>query len=188
MRHAPLPVVLIGPMAAGKSHVARHMASHYGLRHVDTDRLIVSRHGPIPELFRARGEAEFRRVEAEVVAEALDDPQNRECVISLGGGAPMSPLVQPLLSGRMVAYLEVDLDTVRPRIRGNTTRPMLQPDPEVRWNQILDERRETFERLATIRLDGRAPRSVAQIAHDLYAALGEPQTSVLTARGKEHTA
>ncbi|CAL8897744.1 shikimate kinase [Kocuria varians] len=188
MTGASLPVVLIGPMAAGKSHVARHMADHYGLRHVDTDRLIESRHGPIPKLFRARGEEEFRRIEAETVAEILDDPENRECVISLGGGAPMSPLVQPLLEGRTVAYLEVDLDTVRPRIRGNTTRPMLQPDPEARWSQILDERRETFERLATIHLDGRAPRSVAQIAHDLYTALGAPEASALAARGKDRTA
>ena len=37
MSGAPLPVVLIGPMAAGKSRLARHMASRYGLDHVDTD-------------------------------------------------------------------------------------------------------------------------------------------------------
>ena len=97
----------------------------------------------------------------------------------------MSPLVQPLLAGRTVAYLEVDLDTVRPRIKGNTTRPMLQPDPEARWSQIMAERRETFERLATIRLDGAAPRTVAQIARELYLALGEP---IAQPRGKEHTA
>ncbi|KHE74919.1 shikimate kinase [Kocuria marina] len=180
-----LPVVLIGPMAAGKSHVAHHLAQHYGLPHVDTDRVIESRYGPIPRLFRARGEAEFRRIEAEIVAELLDDPDTAGCVISLGGGAPMSPLVQPLLAGRTVAYLEVDLDTVRPRIKGNTTRPMLQPDPEARWSQIMAERRETFERLATIRLDGAAPRTVAQIARELYLALGEP---IAQPRGKEHTA
>ncbi|MDO4919452.1 shikimate kinase [Kocuria sp.] len=181
---APLPVVLIGPMAAGKSRVAQHMASRYGLEHVDTDAVIASRHGPIPALFRTRGEAEFRRIEAEVVAELLDDPRNAHAVISLGGGAPMSPLVQPLLAGRTVAYVHVDLDTVRPRIRGNTTRPMLQPDPEARWSQIMAERRETFERLATITLDGRAPRTVAQLARDLYTALGEPAP----AQGKDRPA
>ncbi|WP_058954731.1 shikimate kinase [Kocuria rhizophila] len=174
MSGAELPVLLIGPMAAGKSRVAQYMSTHHGLRHVDTDRVIESRHGPIPALFRARGEAEFRRIEAEVVAELLDDPRNERCVISLGGGAPMSPLVQPLIEGRTVAYLEVDLDTVRPRIRGNTTRPMLQPDPEARWTRIMAERRGTFERLATITLDGRAPRTVAQIAHQLHAALDAP--------------
>ena len=176
MTDASLPVVLIGPMAAGKSRVAQHMASRYGFDHVDTDRVIESRHGPIPELFATRGEAEFRRIEAETVAELLADPRNAHAVISLGGGAPMSPLVQPLLAGRTVAYVEVDLDTVRPRIRGNTTRPLLQPDPEARWSQIMAERRETFERLATITLDGSAPRTVAPIATELHTALGAPDT------------
>ncbi|MBX7557735.1 iron-containing alcohol dehydrogenase, partial [Streptomyces sp. tea 10] len=74
-------------MAAGKSHVAQHLAEHYGLPHVDTDRVIESRYGPIPRLFRARGEAEFRRIEAQVVAELLDDPDTAGCVISVGGGA-----------------------------------------------------------------------------------------------------
>ena len=181
----PLPVVLIGPMAAGKSRVAQRMASRYGLPHVDTDGVIESRHGPIPEIFRTEGEDGFRRIEAEVVAELLADPRHARSVISLGGGAPMSPLVQPLLEGRTVAYVDVDLDTVRPRIRGNTTRPLLQPDPEARWAQIMAERRETFERLATITLDGRAPRTVAQMARELYDALGAPAAP---AHGKDRTA
>ena len=178
MTDPSLPVVLIGPMAAGKSRVAQHMASRYGFDHVDTDRVIESRHGPIPELFRTRGEAEFRRIEAQTVAELLADPRNAHAVISLGGGAPMSPLVQPLLEGRTVAYVDVDLETVRPRIRGNITRPLLQPDPEARWTQIMAERRETFERLATITLDGRAPRTVRQMARELYDALGAPAVPV----------
>ena len=97
----------------------------------------------------------------------------------------MSPLVQPLLEGRTVAYLDVDLATVRPRIRGGASRPLLQPDPETRWSQIMAERRETFERLATITLDARAPRSASQIAHDLHTALGAAARSE---PGKDHTA
>ena len=185
MTEAPLPVVLIGPMAAGKSRVAQHMASRYGFDHVDTDQVIEFRYGPIPELFRTRGEAEFRRIEAQVVAEQLADPRNAHAVLSLGGGAPMSPLVQPLLAGRTVAYLHVDLDTVRPRILGSTTRPLLQPDPETRWVQIMTERRATFERLATITVDGRAPRTVRQMARELYDALGAP---AVPAHRKDRTA
>ena len=97
----------------------------------------------------------------------------------------MSPLVQPLLEGRTVAYLDVDLATVRPRIRGGASRPLLQPDPETRWSQIMAERRETFERLATITLDARAPRSASQIAHDLHTALSAAARSE---PGKDHTA
>lgn len=165
------PVVLIGPMAAGKSHLGQYMNAHYGMDFVDADHVIVSRHGPIPQLFTAHGEDHFRAVEADVVTELLTDPARANSVISLGGGAPMSPAVQSALAGHCVMYLEVDEATVRPRIVGNTTRPMLQPDPESRWREILESRRDTYERLATMRLDGTNHRSVQDLAHDLYTAL-----------------
>lgn len=95
------------------------------------------------------------------------------------------PVDPQVLEGRTVAYLDVDLATVRPRIRGGASRPLLQPDPETRWSQIMAERRETFERLATITLDARAPRSASQIAHDLHTALGAAARSE---PGKDHTA
>lgn len=175
MSPRPTPVVLIGPMAAGKSHLGRHMASRYGLDFVDADEAIVARHGPIPELFVRGGEARFREIEARVVAELLADARHRDAVISLGGGAPMTPAVQRLLAEHTVAYLEVDLATVAPRITGNTTRPLLRPDPLRRWQQILDERRATYERLADIRLDGTGHRPVQELARELHAALHAPR-------------
>lgn len=175
MNRWPTPVVLIGPMAAGKSHLGRYMASRYGLDFVDADQVIVARHGPIPELFARHGETRFREIEAEVVAELLADPRYRRGVIVLGGGAPMSGPVQRLLTGHTVAYLEVDLATVRPRITGNTTRPLLQPNPVRRWQAILDQRRATYERLARIRLDGTGRRGIRKIARELYDALDLPR-------------
>lgn len=85
----------------------------------------------------------------------------------------MTPAVQDLLAGHTVIYLEVDEATVRPRITGNKTRPMLQPDPERRWREILDERRDTYERLATIRLDGTGHRRIGSLVQQLHRALKE---------------
>ncbi|MUN62756.1 shikimate kinase [Kocuria sediminis] len=165
------PVVLIGPMAAGKSFLALHMSKFYGYDFVDADQLIVSRHGVISTIFREHGEKYFRDLEADTVAEVLRDPDHANAIFSVGGGAPMTPSVRQMLRAELVAYLEVDAETVLPRISGSRTRPMLQPDPERRWQELYESRRACYEELADIRLDGTRNRPVAEIGADLEEAL-----------------
>lgn len=165
------PVVLIGPMAAGKSFLARHMSTAYGYDFVDTDQVIVSRHGVISEIFAQHGEEHFRDLEAATVAELLRDPGHARAIVSVGGGAPMIPSVRELLRHELVAYLEVDAATVLPRISGNRTRPMLPPDPARRWQELLDARRACYEELADITLDGTRDRPVAELGADLEAQI-----------------
>lgn len=88
MSSLPTPLVLIGPMAAGKSHLGHHFAKRYGLDFVDADHVIEAHHGPIPALFTAHGQQHFRAIEAEVVADLLADHRYRNAVISLGGEHP----------------------------------------------------------------------------------------------------
>ena len=66
-------LALIGFMGAGKSTIGREVAKRTARPFVDTDAEIERLHGPIPELFE-RGEPEFRRLEEQVVAEALAGP------------------------------------------------------------------------------------------------------------------
>lgn len=165
------PVVLIGPMAAGKSFLALHMSKFYGYDFVDADQVIVSRYGVISGIFAEHGEKYFRDLEADTVAEILRDPDHANAIFSVGGGAPMTPSTRELLRHELVAYLEVDTETVLPRISGNRTRPMLQPDPERRWQELYESRRACYEELADITLDGRGNRPVAEIAADLEAEL-----------------
>ena len=165
------PVVLIGPMAAGKSFLALHMSKFYGYDFVDADQVIVSRYGVISKIFAEHGEKYFRDLEADTVAEILRDPDHANAIFSVGGGAPMTPSTRELLRHELVAYLEVDTETVLPRISGNRTRPMLQPDPERRWQELYESRRACYEELADITLDGRGNRPVAEIGADLEAEL-----------------
>lgn len=165
------PVVLIGPMAAGKSFLALHMSKFYGYDFVDADQVIVSRYGVISGIFAEHGEKYFRDLEADTVAEILRDPDHANAIFSVGGGAPMTASTRELLRHEIVAYLEVDTETVLPRISGNRTRPMLQPDPERRWQQLYESRRACYEELADITLDGRGNRPVAEIGADLEAEL-----------------
>jgi shikimate kinase len=176
------PVVLIGPMAAGKSFLALHMSKFYGYDFVDADQVIVSRHGVIAKIFAEHGEKYFRDLEADTIAEILRDPDHANAIFSVGGGAPMTPSVREMLRHELVAYLEVDRETVLPRISGNRTRPMLQPDPERRWQELYEARRGCYEELADITLDGTRNRPVAEIGADLEAAItrlrsGAPDTT-----------
>ncbi|MDO5617659.1 shikimate kinase [Kocuria sp.] len=162
------PVVLIGPMAAGKSFLALHMSKFFGYDFVDADQVIVQRHGVIADIFQEHGEKYFRDLEADVIQEVLSDRDHANAIFSVGGGAPMTERVRLLLRDELVAYLEVDAATVFPRISGNRTRPMLQPDPEKRWSELLAARRDRYEGLAKIRVDGTGQRQVADIAQDLH--------------------
>ncbi len=63
----PLTLVLVGPMAAGKTSVGRRVARRLGVAFVDTDKRIVAAHGPIPAIFAEHGEAHFRDLERAAV-------------------------------------------------------------------------------------------------------------------------
>ena len=56
-------------MASGKSSVGRALAHRRSLNFVDTDAMIVERHGSIEQIFEHKGEAEFRQMERDVATE-----------------------------------------------------------------------------------------------------------------------
>lgn len=164
-------IVLIGPMAAGKSWVGRSLSTTHGYRFVDADEYIVAHHGEIPTIFAEHGERYFRDLEVASIEAILSDPEYADAVVSLGGGAPMSARVRELISAHTVVYLRVDAETVRPRIVGNSTRPMLQPDPVARWNQMFEQRRSTYEGLADVVVDASGPRDVADLVAEIHDAI-----------------
>lgn len=173
-----LPVVLIGPMGAGKSRVGNRLAAALGVPFIDTDLRIVERYGPIDEIFAREGEAYFRVIEREVVAEAVREP----AVVALGGGAVLHPETQADLESLTVVLLRVDAAAVASRLAGST-RPLLAPGagpvagvpaerPIDRWRRILAERTPVYESLADLDLDT-SRRPVARIVAELTGRLGE---------------
>ena len=54
------PIVLIGPMAVGKSAIGYQLAQQLEAPFVDTDVVIVGNHGSIADIFAGRGERAFR--------------------------------------------------------------------------------------------------------------------------------
>ncbi|BBE22933.1 shikimate kinase [Arthrobacter sp. MN05-02] len=153
-------LVLIGPMASGKSAVGRALAQRLHVPFIDSDRVIVERHGSIGSLFAREGEPFFRSIEADVAREALGTD---DAVVSLGGGAVLHPRTRALLADAAVVFLDTDLDTVLPRISADTARPLLTGSPAERWQELYTQRRPTYASLASITIDtrGRSVRAVA---------------------------
>ncbi|WP_337006088.1 MULTISPECIES: shikimate kinase [unclassified Microbacterium] len=160
----PLTLVLVGPMAAGKTSVGRRVARRLGVPFVDTDKRIVAAHGPIPALFAEHGEAHFRDLERLAVAEAVAEGG----VISLGGGAVTDPATRELLTHHSVVFLTVSADAVADRLRGSS-RPLLAgEDPLERWKRIFEERRGWYAEVASTTFDT-SRRPMQRIADEIVA-------------------
>ncbi|RKR74093.1 shikimate kinase [Frondihabitans australicus] len=143
------PIVVIGPMGAGKTSVGKKLAKRLGRTFVDTDRVIVRHHGPIAALFEEHGEERFREIERDAVADALLDPAS---VISLGGGAVLHPETRERLRGARVVLLAVTPEAVAARIQG-TDRPLLQHDGLTAWQEIAERRAPVYASLADFTVD-----------------------------------
>lgn len=141
-------LVVIGAPGAGKTRIGKRVARLLGADFIDTDRRIVAAHGPVSEIFASRGEAYFRDIEHEVVAEALRE----NAVVSLGGGAVIDPRSRAQLDGKRIALLTVSTEAVATRISGQK-RPLLADgtaeDRVQAWQRLVDARREVYEALAT---------------------------------------
>ncbi|THE06235.1 AAA family ATPase [Microbacterium oleivorans] len=148
----PRAIVLIGPMGAGKTSVGKRVAKRIGRPFRDTDAMIVREHGPIADLFALHGEAHFRSLERDAVAEALRSGG----VVSLGGGAVLDETTQRRLRNHQVALLTVAPRVVARRLGEAASRPLLAGDDETpiqRWERIYAERRPVYESVADATFD-----------------------------------
>ncbi len=142
-------IVLIGPMGAGKTSIGRRVARSLDRPFLDTDKIVVRDHGPIPDLFATHGEANFRALERTAVSEALASGG----VIALGGGAVLDADTRADLKDHQVVLLTVQPHVVAARIGGDA-RPLLAgEDPVARWSRIFEDRRAVYDEVADVTFD-----------------------------------
>jgi shikimate kinase len=135
-------IYIVGFMASGKSTLGRMLAAEIGWNFVDLDDEIERRAGvAIATLFDSRGEANFRKLETEMLAEFVRAiERGRPCVVSLGGGAFAEPGNFQLLENNGVSiYLDCPLPILETRVRRNPHRPLARD---------LDRFRELYARRA----------------------------------------
>ena len=137
--------VLLGFMGAGKSTIARNLAPDF----VDMDTMLEERlEMSIARFFEEKGEAVFRQVEEEVLADLLKTDK----VISTGGGIVISPRNRDLLKQNPEnIYLKADFETLYQRISADkdNQRPLFLNNSKEDLEAIFNERQIWYEEVAS---------------------------------------
>lgn len=167
--------VLIGLPGSGKSTIGRRLAKALGLDLLDTDAEIERRTGrTVAEIFGADGEAAFRRLEEEVIREALRD---HDGILSLGGGAVTTAGVRDALAGHTVVYLEISAAEGVRRTSGSTVRPLLAgPDRAEKYRALMDQRVPLYRKVGTIRINTNR-RNPGAVVRYIVGRLEDPPQS-----------
>jgi shikimate kinase len=174
-------LILTGFMATGKSSVGPLVARRLGWEFVDVDSVIAARAGkPIAQIFADDGEAHFRRLEREVVAQLAGD--RRRCpqchgphpeVISTGGGVLLDQSnCAALKRAGLVVCLTARPEVVAARVeRSKTKRPKLTEGGKstlTRIKELMDERAGAYAR-ADVQIDS-SDLTVDQLADRVISA------------------
>jgi shikimate kinase len=157
-------IILTGFMATGKTTVGKLLADQLGYEFVDTDELIAERSGQsIAEIFREKGEAVFREMEAAVASE-LGDKQG--LVIATGGRLMLNQANAAALSIRgRVFCLVATPDEILVRVSNDkqVKRPLLEAaDPMQRIIELMRERHQDYSHFSRIVTSGKTPEEVTQ--------------------------
>ena len=98
-RRREAPVVLLGVRGAGKSTIGARLARRLGAKFVEVDQRIEQAAGlRLGEIFELHGEAYYRRLEREVLAQLLAD--GKPLVLAAGGSIVNDPANYSLLRER----------------------------------------------------------------------------------------
>jgi shikimate kinase len=170
-------ITLIGYRGTGKSTVGPRLASRLEWTFLDADPEIERRAGKsIRQIFADSGEPEFRRLEAEFLAEQLG---RDHLILAPGGGAILNDSTrQHMQKAGPVVWLTAPTDVIVKRMAADVTsterRPALTSlPPRDEIEQLLAKRTPLYAQAASITVETSGKR-VDDIVDEILAAL-EPR-------------
>lgn len=135
-------------MATGKTTIGRAVARRTGRPFVDSDAQIEAETGlTVREIFEQQGEAAFRTLESDALADALATEE--PAVIAAAGGVVLRAQNRTLLKqAGTVVWLRADPRTLARRVRPDDHRPLLGDTPLDVLTRLAGERRHLYEEVA----------------------------------------
>ena len=150
-------IVLIGFMGSGKTKLGQYAAKALNMGFADTDDMIEELSGcSISEIFAKQGEAEFRRMETQVLQECC---AAGNMILATGGGIVKNPknieLIRSL--GGVIVWLKATAEETYDRLKEDTTRPLLADvqgeDRRERIRTMMTQRHDMYESAADLVFD-----------------------------------
>ena len=135
-----MKLIIIGPMASGKSVVGKKLSKRMGLNFFDTDEQIEQKAGvTISWIFDVEGEEKFRDRESEILSTVIKEDN---CIISTGGGIVLREENRALLKKGTGIYLKTSIQSQLERTMNDKDRPLLQN---------IDNKEEALREIAKLR-------------------------------------
>jgi shikimate kinase len=142
-------IYLAGFMASGKTTIGRALARRIGWHFADLDYDIESEYGTtIAGIFDERGEAEFRRIEAEAVRKRVNQIRmGVPTILALGGGAfAQEGNVELIENNGVSLWIDCPFERISERAMRSGHRPLAR-DP-VRFQQLFLLRQAMYAKAA----------------------------------------
>ena len=130
-----MKLFIIGYMASGKTTFGKALAEKTGMHFVDLDEYIETKKGKtITEIFSEEGEEAFRKLEKEMLEEAVAEDEN--LILACGGGTPCYfDNLEVMNSQGITVFLETSIPVLITRLQlQNAERPLVagKTDDEIR--------------------------------------------------------
>jgi len=138
-------LVLLGMMASGKSTIGTLLSEKLRLKFFDIDKIIEKEMGmTIAQIFDQKNEIFFRSLEEKTVLETL---QNKNSIISLGGGAFFNEKIRKeIIMNHVSFWLDCSSKILLNRMRKNKKRPIANKLTNKELEELINKRKKIYRK------------------------------------------
>lgn len=167
-----MTIFLIGMPCSGKSTLGLQLAEHLQMPFFDTDAIIEDMEGmKVSEIFTKHGEARFRDLEHELMA----NWKLSHAVVATGGGLPChNDLIDILNSKGKTIWLQVSIDALTERLsQSEVIRPLTdgKSDKEIKskLKELLKNRKPIYSKAQIrVKVESDSEVTLRKILRKLY--------------------